>query len=104
MIKVSVLYPNGADTTFDMDYYLAQHMPMVKSKLGTVCKGIAVEHGLGGGQPGSSPAFIAMGHLYFDSVDAFQQAFGTHAEAIVADIPNYTNAQPMIQVSEVKLQ
>jgi len=103
MIKVSVLYPNGTDTKFDMDYYLARHMPMVKAKLGEACKGIAVEQGLGGGLPGSSPAFIAMGHLLFDSVDAFQQAFGAHAEAIVADIPNYTNAQPTVQVSEVKL-
>jgi uncharacterized protein (TIGR02118 family) len=103
MIKVSVLYPNGADATFDMNYYLASHMPMVKSKLGATCKGIAVEHGLGGGQPGAAPAFIAMGHLYFDSVEAFQQAFGEHGEAIVADIPKYTNTQPTVQVSEVKL-
>ena len=103
MIKVSVLYPSGAETRFDMDYYLAQHMPMVKAKLGAACKAMAVEHGLGGAQPGSSPAFIAMGHLYFDSVAAFQEAFGAHAEAIVADIPNYTNAQPTIQLSEVKL-
>ena len=103
MIKVSVLYPNGAGTTFDMDYYLAQHMPMVKSKLGAACRSIAVEHGLGGAEPGSSPAYIAMGHLCFDSVDAFQAAFVPHAEAIVADIPNYTNAQPTIQISEIKL-
>ena len=103
MIKVSVLYPNGAGTTFDMNYYLAQHMPMVGAKLGAACKKIEVEQGLGGAQPGSSPAFVAMCHLHFDSVDAFQQAFGAHAEAIVADIPNYTNAQPTIQVSEVKL-
>jgi uncharacterized protein (TIGR02118 family) len=44
-----------------------------------------------------------MGHLLFDSVEAFQQAWGPHAEAIVGDVPNYTNTQPAIQVSEVKL-
>ena len=44
-----------------------------------------------------------MGHLYFDSVEAFQAAFGPHAETILADIPNYTNIQPVIQVSEVKM-
>ena len=26
-----------------------------------------------------------------------------HAQAILADIPNYTNSQPTIQISEVKL-
>jgi len=103
MIKVSVLYPGGAGTTFNMDYYLNRHIPMVRGKLGTACKSAAVEQGLGGATPGSLPAFSAMGHLYFDSVDAFQAAFGPHAAAIMGDIPNYTNVQPTIQVSEVKL-
>ena len=44
-----------------------------------------------------------MGHLYFDSVEAYQAAFGPHAGAIMDDIPNYANIQPTIQVSEVKL-
>jgi uncharacterized protein (TIGR02118 family) len=39
----------------------------------------------------------------FDSVESFQQAFGAHAPAILSDIPNYTNAQPTVQVSEVRL-
>ena len=103
MIKVSVLYPGGADTTFDMEYYLTRHIPMVRAKLGTACTNVAVEQGLGGATPGSPAAFIAMGHLYFDSVEAFQAAFGPHAAAIIADIPNYSSVQPTIQVSEVKL-
>ena len=44
-----------------------------------------------------------MGHLYFDSTDTFQTAFAPHAQAIMADIPNYTNTQPTIQISEVKM-
>ena len=103
MIKVSVLYPSGADSTFNMDYYLNRHIPMVRAKLGTACKSAAVEQGVGGATPGSAPEFSAMGHLYFESVEAFQAAFGPHAGAIMGDIPNYTNVQPTIQVSEVKL-
>lgn len=103
MVKVSVLYPGGDGSTFNMDYYLNHHVPMVRAKLGTACKSAAVEQGLGGATASSPPAFSAMGHLYFDSVEAFQAAFGPHAAAIMADIPNYTNVQPTIQVSEVKL-
>jgi uncharacterized protein (TIGR02118 family) len=44
-----------------------------------------------------------MGHLYFDSVADFQAAFGPHAAAIKADIPNYTDIQPTIQINEVKI-
>ena len=102
MVKVSVFYPNSADCKFDMNYYLTKHMPMVQQKLGAACKSIAVEQGLAGGAPGAPATYVAMGHLYFDSTDAFQAAFGPHAQTILADIPNYTNTQPTIQISEVK--
>jgi uncharacterized protein (TIGR02118 family) len=103
VIKVSVLYPNTTGCTFNMPYYLDKHMVMVRQKLGAALKGMSVEQGVGGGAPGSPPTYVAMGHLLFDSVDAFQQSFEPHAEAIAGDIPNYTNTQPTIQVSEVKL-
>jgi uncharacterized protein (TIGR02118 family) len=102
MIKVSVFYPTQNGGKFDMDY-CKSHIPMVQQKLGTACKGVAVEHGLSGAAPGSRPAFVAMGHLDFDTAEAFETAFGPHAQEIMADIPNYTDIQPTIQVSEVKV-
>jgi uncharacterized protein (TIGR02118 family) len=103
MIKVSVFYPNSEGARFDMEYYCNKHIAMVRQKLGAACRSAAVEQGLAGADPGSRPAFIAMGHLYFDSVEAFQAAFAPHAQAIMADIPNYTDIQPTIQVSDVKI-
>ena len=103
MIKVSVFYPNEEGTKFNMDYFLNSHIPMVQEKLGAALKGGAVDQGLGGVDPGSPATYVAMTHLLFDSVEAFQGAFGPHAEAIMADIPNYTDIQPTIQVSEVKM-
>ncbi len=103
MIKVSVLYPAGETTKFDMNYYCKSHIPMVQQKLGAACKRVAVEQGIAGGAPGAPPTYAAMGHLYFDSTDAFQAAFAPHASVIMADIPNYTNVQPVIQISEVKI-
>lgn len=103
MIKVSVLYPHSNGAKFDMAYYLEKHMPMVRQKLGSTCKGMAVEQGIAGGSPGAPPTYVAMGHLLFDSAEAFQSAFAPHAAAIMADIPNYTTIQPVIQLSEIKL-
>lgn len=103
MIKVSVLYPQSAGSTFDMDYYINTHIELVKDKLGSACRGVAVERGLSGAAPGSEPAYVAMGHLLFDSVDAYAAAFGPHVEAIMGDIPNYTNIEPVVQVSEIEL-
>lgn len=103
MIKVSVMYPAGADSRFDMDYYLGTHIPLVRRTLGAALKGVAVEQGLGGGEPGSPPTYAAVGHLLFDSVEAFQEAFAPHAGTITGDVPNYTNVEPTLQISEVKL-
>ena len=103
MVKVSVMYPNTAGVQFDMTYYLDRHMPMVGKLLCGALKGVNVEQGLAGGAPGAPAPYVAMCHLLFDSVDAFQAAFGEHSPAILADIPNYTNAQPQIQISQVKL-
>jgi uncharacterized protein (TIGR02118 family) len=78
-------------------------MPMVRDLMGGALKGVNVEQGLAGGQPGAPPAYTVLCHLLFDSVDAFQSAFDKHSAAILADIPNYTNTQPTVQISQVKL-
>ncbi|MCJ7595750.1 MAG: EthD family reductase [Desulfobacterales bacterium] len=103
MIKVSVLYPNREGVKFDMDYYLNSHIPMVRKKLGPALKGVSVEKGLGGPEPGSPPLYVAMCHLTFDSVDAFQAVFAPNVETFQNDVPNYTDIEPTVQVSEVKL-
>lgn len=101
MIKVSVLYPKTDTSTFDINYYTTTHIPLVEASLGDVCKQVAVDQGLSGGAPGDAPTYEIMAHLYFDSLEAFQGAFGPHAKTIMADIPNFTNVQPTVQISEV---
>jgi uncharacterized protein (TIGR02118 family) len=101
MIKVSVLYPNGDGATFDYDYYVDRHMPMIADLVGDALKSFAVDRGVGGGAPGEPPAFLASGHLVFDSIEDFQTSFGPHAEQIRGDVPNYTNTQPTVVVNEV---
>ena len=103
MIKVSIFYPNEEGKQFDMEYYIKSHIPMVMDKLGSALKGGSAEQGLNGGMPGTPALYIAMAHLLFDSMDAFQSAFGPHMDAILADIPNYTDIQPAMQNSEVKV-
>ena len=103
MITVNVLYPNKDGAKFDMNYYLTSHIPMVKRVLGSALKGCVVEQGLGGGAPGTKAEFSVLCHLRFDSVEAFQAAFGPHAAEIQNDISKYSSEAPIIQVSDVKL-
>lgn len=102
MIKVSVMYPNSSTATFDINYYSNTHIPMVAGLLGDAFKGGSVDSGLAGGAPGEPAPFIAIGHMTFDSVGEFQKSFGPHTAKIMADLPNYTNTVPQIQISEIK--
>jgi uncharacterized protein (TIGR02118 family) len=103
VIKVSVMYPYRANAKFDMDYYLDSHMPFVQKTLRPALKGLAVDKGVAGGAPGSTPAYVAVCHLLFESVAEFQAAFGPNADAIQSDIPKYTDIEPVLQISEIML-
>jgi uncharacterized protein (TIGR02118 family) len=76
-------------------------MPLVKARMGAHCKYYTVDKGLAGGSPGAPPTYVGMCHIFCDSVEAFQAGFGPHSKEILADIPNYTDLQPVIQISEV---
>jgi uncharacterized protein (TIGR02118 family) len=101
MIKVSVMYPNTPGARFDHKYYKDKHMPMVKSKMGDACTHYTVDRGLAGGAPGAPAIYVGMCHIFCNSMEAFQAGFGPHAKEIMADIPNYTDLTPIIQISEV---
>ena len=80
MIKLSILYPNKPGSRFDMNYYVATHMPLAMRLLKKNLRGTEVDAGLQGTAPGEAPA----------------------AE-LQADIPRCTDVAPLIQFNEVKL-
>ena len=101
MIKLSVMYPKGEGKTFDMNYYLNTHIPLVGKLLGDAIKGATVEEGIAGGAPGTDASYAAMGNIYFESLESFQNSFGPNAPKILADLPNFTNTEPTVQISKV---
>jgi uncharacterized protein (TIGR02118 family) len=101
MIKVSVMYPNTPGARFDHGYYRDTHMPLVAKRMGAHCLRYTVDKGISGGAPGTAPTYIGMCHIYCDSVGSFEAGFGPHAQEIMADIPNYTDLAPVIQISDV---
>jgi uncharacterized protein (TIGR02118 family) len=101
MIKVSVMYPNKPGCRFNHGYYKDKHMPLVKERMGSACLFYTVDKGLAGRTPGEPAPYVAMCHIYADSVESFQAAFGPYAEEIRADISNYTDISPELQLSEV---
>jgi len=101
-IKVSVLYPNAEGKHFNVDYYRDKHMVLVKKLLqpfGLIETGI--EKGLAGGEPSQPMPFLCIGSITFNTMEEFQKAFEAHGQELLNDVPNFTNVQPVIQISEI---
>jgi uncharacterized protein (TIGR02118 family) len=97
---ITVLYPNQPGIKFDFDYYLKQHATLITRLYG---KGIAkLELRRGVTAPdGAPPAHVAVISIWIGSQDVFDKAQAEHAPKLIADVPNFTNAMPKIQIDEV---
>lgn len=103
MIKVAIFYPNGEGKTFDMDYYSNKHMPMAASLFGDSLVAMSIDKGLANGAPDLPLQYLAIGYFYFETMSSFQNSMGPNSETLRADVPNYTNIQPVLQISEVQM-
>ena len=104
MIRVSVLYPKSDNSHFDLDYYLTKHIPMTKELLTpTGIVRIEVDEGLAGFPPDQPATYHAIGYLVFEKIEDLQNGMAAQGAAILGDIPNYTNVQPIVQVNRIAL-
>lgn len=101
MIKLTVMYPNSADLKFDKDYYVNQHGQLLKDLLGITIVSSDINFGIAGASPEQSAPYVVIANIVFESMESFQKSFGANAEAILADLPNFTNVSPEVQISEV---
>jgi len=104
MIRVSVMYPSGEGKKFDYDYYVNKHMALVKSRIGAAgLRRLEVDKGVAGGAPGAPAPYAAVCHFYFDAVSDFQNAMRPHGKELFADVPNFTDITPQVQIAEIIL-
>lgn len=99
MICVSALYPNTPGTRFDGDYYLTTHAALASAMLkpyGLV--GVRLSVGQCDLQ-GGPPPYWAISELHFASRQAFDDAMGICGAALFEDAKNYTDVNPIMQLS-----
>jgi len=97
MQRVTVVYPNKSDAKFDFDYYMKKHIPFVAGLTGNR---IEVRRGISSAS-GSSAPFVCIATILVDSIAAFQTVFAKHGAEILADVPKYTNIEPIVQFDEI---
>ena len=68
------------------------------------CAYYTVEKGLAGRTPGAPPAFVAMCAFICDSAERYLAVMQEHGAEIRADLANYTDIAPVIQISEVVVE
>jgi uncharacterized protein (TIGR02118 family) len=102
MIRVLVLYPNKPGAKFDYTYYTEKHVPLFKTCMepfGLVR--VEIDKGIAGTSPGAPPPYVTLALCTFNSLEALQKGFASHAQEILADLPNFTNIEPQLQISEI---
>jgi uncharacterized protein (TIGR02118 family) len=101
MVRLSVMYPNGAGAVFDFSYFREKHMALVREHMGPHgLVRIDIERGLGGFREGEEAPYLCIASLYFETEGRCRAAMAA-AGAVRADISKFTNVAPIRQVGEV---
>lgn len=99
MVRASFSYLSAPSSHFDFTYYVDRHLPLARRLLNPTK--IEVDRGVSGEERGSAPRYACVAHLYFASLEDYYTALEAHGEELGEDVPNYTNAELEIQVSEI---
>ena len=99
-ITVTVMYPNTSGSKFDMDYYLGTHFDLVSRLWGHKLLSARAIKGFATADPDTPPPYQVMAILELESVEDLQGLIADHGAEVMGDIPNFTDATPIIQISE----
>jgi uncharacterized protein (TIGR02118 family) len=100
MFCASVAYPTQQGGTFDFDYFAHKHAPLFAGLLGANCVRFEVHKSLT--SPGApAPSFLGVAYFWVKSSEEFGAALAQYGQEIYADIPNFTNIEPVRQWSAV---
>lgn len=98
-MTLQVVYPVTETTTFDYDYYFDTHMPLVEKHMGAHIQEAFATRGVSG-PPGQPAPYYAIATMTFADQAALNAALGALGP-VVADIPNFTNAEAQMLIGHV---
>ena len=75
---------------------------MVAGFLGSNLKFYEIDKGIAGRMPDDKAPYLAIGYFYISDVAEYNKAIAQNRDAIIGDFKNYTNIQPVIQISEIR--
>ena len=99
-ITVTVMYPNTPGSKFDMDYYMGTHLALVNRLWGDSLLSARAIKGVASGDPDTPAPYQVMAILEMESTDVLNGLLAEHGAEVMGDIPNFTDTQPVLQISE----
>lgn len=96
---VHAIYPKSEGATFDTDYYVKTHVPMVHEVFGPHgLQAFQASKGLAGG-PDAPPAYFVVATLSFPDMETLQAALA-HGGPVIADIANFYSGVAQLLIGE----
>jgi uncharacterized protein (TIGR02118 family) len=92
---LTIVYPAGPDLKFDADYYRNSHMKLLGRLFGSSIARIELRKALAG-------PYAAVVNIWIADLPAFGAANDKHGKELVDDIPNFSNAQALMQFDTVE--
>ena len=98
---ITVLYENVDDATFNLDYYMATHMPLVEEKFKPFgITGWRVLKAVGT-PSGGKPAYSVICNLEFETAEQFRAAVAAEGGPVFGDVPNFSNKDPVVVIADL---
>lgn len=101
-VTVTVVFPNEPDAKYDIEYYMAKHMPLIETRWGKygIKSWSATKYS--NGIDGSPPLYAFGSVVTWDNEEQVKTAFtGPEVGEIMADVPNFSNKQPIFLIGEL---
>ena len=98
-MSLQVMYPVTETTKFDYDYYFNKFKKIVGETLGEHTQSTLVTKCIAGG-PDVPAGYYAIATMVFENQSALDLALSKAGTAL-GDIPNFTNAEPVMLIGEV---
>lgn len=101
MIRMTILYPKTSESRFDLDYYLNHHLALVQARLYGLLVRAETDVGIDNALSDQPAPYHIVGYALFNTLEDMQTGLAAHGAEIMADIPNFSNVQPQIQIGSV---
>jgi len=98
-VSMQVAYPINDNTSFDLDYYVKNHLAIIREHWSEHIQQMIVTKGTSGGKDVPSP-YYAIATVIFESSDEMRAAM-KKGGPVFNDIGNYYNINPIMMLGEV---